>query len=514
VFELDDAGVLTPFHDFVGSEGTAPQGLTLASDGTLWGAVSNPPAVYRLGPAGEFFFVAAVEGDGPYGELAEAVDGSFVGATLAGGATTLGTLFRVDAAGDFETLHTFSGWDGAYPSGRPILAPDGNFYGLTVSGGSQNFGTIYRMSPSGRVTMIHSFSAVDGLSPFTGLTLGEDGYLYGTTRFGGDHALGNLFRADASGNVLSLYSFSGSDGREPLSQLIQATDGGLYGATNLGGLFGGGVVFRVEPPSALSVWTATPSSGPAAGGTPVTVTGFHFSHPSVTIGGATATDVVWTDPSTLTAATPALPPGTLNDIVVTNFDTRTGSLANAWLADFVDVPQGDPFHGAVETVFRGGITAGCGSGAYCRNDDVTRGQMAVFLLKGKHGAGYLPPACTGVFADVPCPGPFTDWIEQLSNEGITGGCGGGNFCPSNPVTRAQIAAFLLKAKHGSTYSPAACAGIFGDVACPSPFADWIEQLYADGITGGCQASPLLYCPASPSTRGQMAVFLVKTFSLP
>jgi hypothetical protein len=51
------------------------------------------------------------------------------------------------------------------------------------------------------------------------------------------------------------------------------------------------------------------------------------------------------------------------------------------------------------------------------------------------------------------------------------------------------------------------------VACPGVFADWIEEFYGEGITGGCSASPLLYCPASVVSRGQMAVFLVKTFGL-
>jgi hypothetical protein len=74
-----------------------------------------------------------------------------------------------------------------------------------------------------------------------------------------------------------------------------------------------------------------------------------------------------------------------------------------------------------------------------------------------------------------------------------------------------MAAFLLKAKHGSGYVPPACAGIFTDVACPSQFANWIEQLYAEAITGGCGTG--IYCPNNPNTRGQMAVFLVKTFGL-
>jgi len=113
---------------------------------------------------------------------------------------------------------------------------------------------------------------------------------------------------------------------------------------------------------------------------------------------------------------------------------------------------------------------------------------------------------------VACPGLFADWIEQLAVEGITGGCGGGNFCPDAPVTRQQMAVFLLKSKHGASFLPASCLGVFGDVACPSLFADWIEQLAAEGITGGCGSGN--YCPGGPSTRGQMAVFLTKTFQLP
>jgi hypothetical protein len=64
--------------------------------------------------------------------------------------------------------------------------------------------------------------------------------------------------------------------------------------------------------------------------------------------------------------------------------------------------------------------------------------------------------------------------------------------------------------YGLCDSPPSCAGVFGDVACPSIFADWIEQLAAN-ITGGCGFQT--YCPSNPNTRGQMAVFIVKTFGL-
>ena len=185
------------------------------------------------------------------------------------------------------------------------------------------------------------------------------------------------------------------------------------------------------------------------------------------------------------------------------------------VATFPDVPTTHPFFHYVETIFQLGITGGCAGGNYCPTNPVTRAQMAVFLLKALEGASYVPPACTvPVFDDVPCSNPFAPWIYELAARNITGGCGGLNYCPNNTVTRKQMAPFLLKTLNGASYTPPPCTpGLFGDVTCPSLFADWIQQLYSLGITGGCQASPLLYCPDNPNTRGQMAVFLVKTFNL-
>jgi hypothetical protein len=198
----------------------------------------------------------------------------------------------------------------------------------------------------------------------------------------------------------------------------------------------------------------------------------------------------------------------LSELLSTN-QARTWTLHLG--ESFADVPPSNGFYPFVENIFHNGVTGGCGAGTYCPGSNVTRAQMAVFLLKAQHGSGFVPPACTGVFSDVACPSQFADWIEELAAEGITGGCGGGNYCPDAAVTRAQMAVFLLKGEHGSDYVPPACMGVFDDVACPSQFADWIEQLAAEGITAGCGGSS--YCPSSPNTRGQMAVFLAKTFGL-
>jgi hypothetical protein len=228
----------------------------------------------------------------------------------------------------------------------------------------------------------------------------------------------------------------------------------------------------------------------------------------VFVGAVAATPPFITDQGAIHTVSPPLAAGALYDVTV-----DSAVLPAAWFADFSDVDQGDIFHSYVDTIFRNGITAGCGAGSYCRNSPVTRAQMAVFLLKSEHGAAYVPPACQGAFPDVPCPSQYADWIEQLAAEGVTAGCGGGLYCPGDAVTRRQMSVFLLKTKEGSGYNPPAATGVFGDVPAADPFAPWIEELYNRGVTGGCQASPLLYCPDDPNTRGQMAVFLVKTFGL-
>ena len=180
---------------------------------------------------------------------------------------------------------------------------------------------------------------------------------------------------------------------------------------------------------------------------------------------------------------------------------------------FDDVSADNLFYRSIETLVHHQITGGCQTGStYCPNDSTLRQQMAVFLLRSRFGIAYQPPPCSGVFQDVPCPGHFTDWIEDLYRRGIAAGCGAGPvYCPGAAVTRQQMAVFLLKTLKGSGYVPAACAGVFADVPCSSPFAPWIEDLAGRQITGGCGGGN--YCPTNPNTRGQMAVFLTRTFGL-
>jgi len=166
----------------------------------------------------------------------------------------------------------------------------------------------------------------------------------------------------------------------------------------------------------------------------------------------------------------------------------------------------------IEALARAGITAGCGGDNYCPLDPVTRAQMAVFLERGMNGSGFSPPAAIGnVFLDIGAGDFAASFIEQLFQDGITAGCGNNNYCPSATVTRDQMAVFLLRAKYGAAYSPPAATGVFPDVPLSHWAVHWIEQLAAEGITAGCGNGN--YCPESPVNRDQMAVFLVRTFGL-
>jgi Right handed beta helix region/S-layer homology domain len=262
------------------------------------------------------------------------------------------------------------------------------------------------------------------------------------------------------------------------------------------------------------VISASPGSGDPAGVTNVALTGFHFlAGAGVAVEGVAAPNVVVNDYDTVTITTPNLPPGSLNDITLTNTDGTSGTLPNGWIADFLDVNSLHIFYTYVTTLVRNEITVGVGGGNYGVNQNTLRQQMAVFLLKSKYGICYVPPPCTvQVFPDVPCSSGFAPWINQLVAESITGGCGGGLYCPTNPVNRQQMAVFLLKTLEGSGYTPPACtAATFTDVPCGHPFATWIYELVARNITAGCGGGN--YCPLTNANRGQMATFIVKTFGL-
>jgi hypothetical protein len=114
------------------------------------------------------------------------------------------------------------------------------------------------------------------------------------------------------------------------------------------------------------------------------------------------------------------------------------------------------------------------------------------------------------FLDVPYSRWSWPYVEAIENARIDTGCGSANFCPAQQVNRASMAVFLVRGSHGGTFVPPAATGtVFTDIPASHPQAAYIEQLYRDGMTGGCSTSPRRYCPDDIVSRAQMATFLIR-----
>jgi hypothetical protein len=178
-------------------------------------------------------------------------------------------------------------------------------------------------------------------------------------------------------------------------------------------------------------------------------------------------------------------------------------------AVFADVPTTALFHNEIGKISALGITLGCSAGNFCPSQVVTREQMAAFIIRAL-GMSNPPANLPQRFADVPASNQFYGFIDELSRRGVTTGCSATAFCPQDPVTREQMAAFLIRAV-GPRDAYANVPQRFGDVAPGSFFYAFIDQLALREVTQGC--SPGQYCPSEPVTREQMAAFLVRAFGL-
>jgi glucose/arabinose dehydrogenase len=179
---------------------------------------------------------------------------------------------------------------------------------------------------------------------------------------------------------------------------------------------------------------------------------------------------------------------------------------------FEDVPSDHRFATEIAWLAAEGITNGCTTDSFCPDEPVTRGQMAAFLVRALPDLQQLDPGSP--FDDVPPTHTFFTEIGKLATAGITQGCdpAGTLFCPEDPVGRGQMAAFLVRAlpdlQQVDPGSP------FDDVPPSHTFYTEIGKLAKAGITQGCDPAGTLYCPNDPVSRGQMAAFFYRALAGP
>lgn len=303
IFKLDSAANETVLFSFAGlnGDGTAPQSeLVMDSAGKLYGTTPSGGAtigncnqcgtVFKVDPTTGnetvFYRFTQTNGDGarPQSGLIQDSAGNFYGTTYdggAGGSPTLvgflGTVFKLDPAGNETTLYSFTSTngDGQNPVGGLVRDSADNLYGTTVTGGSGfgTFGTVFKLDPTGLETVLHSFTGLNRDDyPEAALILDSAGNLYGTAS-DNNNGTGTVFKVTPAGTETVLHAFGASgDGSNPRDALIMDAKGNLYGTTYSGGVttgncgftFGCGVVFKVDPQAnetVLYAFTGTNGDG-------------------------------------------------------------------------------------------------------------------------------------------------------------------------------------------------------------------------------------------------------------
>jgi beta-propeller repeat-containing protein/S-layer family protein len=175
---------------------------------------------------------------------------------------------------------------------------------------------------------------------------------------------------------------------------------------------------------------------------------------------------------------------------------------------FSDVPPSNAFFNFINVMYEAGITGGCATSPlqYCPNSTTTRGEMAVFIITAMFRGNSFNYTTTPYFSDVPASNGFFKFIQKMKDLGITAGCGSGNYCPNDPVTRGEMAVFIMVARYGTISFTYSSTPYFSDVPSSSSYFPFVQKMAQLGITGGCSVG--VYCPSNPLTRGQMAVFIV------
>lgn len=256
-------GTATVLQSFDGTNGYYPSALTEGTDGAIYGATQyggllngnfNPyGTLFRVDPAGNFTTIHVlngIQGGNPVSLVTDA-GGQLWGAAASGGSAGSGTIFRW-TNGVLQAQDSFDDPYAPDTSYRLILGSDRTIYGVSLVGGTRSVGRVFALSSEGIIQPRYAFHFMtDGSFPKS-VVEGSDGNLYGVTNSGGEFNLGTVFRIDRSGNFTQMYSLKSGDGVYPQA-LAEGSDGNLYGATQTRGSGGAGTFFRITKSGQFSV---------------------------------------------------------------------------------------------------------------------------------------------------------------------------------------------------------------------------------------------------------------------
>ncbi|MGH3442109.1 MAG: S-layer homology domain-containing protein [Nitriliruptorales bacterium] len=180
-------------------------------------------------------------------------------------------------------------------------------------------------------------------------------------------------------------------------------------------------------------------------------------------------------------------------------------------AGFADVPDGAAHEREIDCVVWWEVARGTTSATYGPASPVTREQMASFITNLVTASdGSLPADPADRFSDDE-KSVHEGNINRLAEAGLVAGKGEGRYDPGAPVTREQMATFLVNAYEYRTENTLTSSSDYFDDDDGSAHEDNINKAAEAGFTGGSGGGK--YSPAASVTRAQMASFLARVLDL-
>ena len=534
------------------------------------GTTKNSYCTTTTLPAGTHSIVAIYSGDGVNAPSTSPAISQVVNG-VPGSTTSIASSLNPAAAGANITFTATV--NGSAPSGTVNFTRNGTSISgcsaRALAGGAGNTKTVTCTTatiPAGTHTIVAAYSGDGGNGPSSSSGLSQVVTVPSTTTtltsslnpaavgasvtltasVTGNAPTGNVNFIDGASSIggCSARSLSGSGNTRTATCTTSSLAGGTH---NIVASYGGNASNASSSSSTLaqvinapsSTTTLTSSVNPSVVGNNVTFTAtvvgtsptgtVNFRDAGTSISGCSARSLSGGgNTRTATCTTSSLAVGT-HSIVASysgnNAPSSSGALSQSVTSggssptlDFVDVPPGHQAYDAVRALAYNSISLGCASNPlrFCPNGDVGRDEMAVFLERVMRGINYPFSPTGSLFSDVPMSHWAVGPIEPLYADGVTLGCGASplRYCPDASVTRAEMAIFLLRARHGASFNPGSATGlVFADIPQNYWAAAWIERFAGLGYTAGCRTPPLEYCPNDMVTRAQMAIFLQRVFNL-
>jgi hypothetical protein len=179
---------------------------------------------------------------------------------------------------------------------------------------------------------------------------------------------------------------------------------------------------------------------------------------------------------------------------------------------FADVPVNYLFNDHIYLMKQANVADFCNNDTnqFCPEDATTRATMALYIIRALYGGDSFTYRTQPYFTDVPATHPQFPHIQKMRELGYTAGCTATTYCPNDPVTRGQMAAFIVRTKLQRRFDQTITfptVPFFTDVPVDDIFFGYIQKMKELGVTSGCTETA--FCPWNTNTRGQMAVFVVR-----